>query len=431
MVFTRPPIYLAVALTSALLALGTTARADEVFKPTAVVSGFGSQRIVSFDISFVDARRPIYLLADRTNAAIDVVNTRTNKLVKQITPGFAGATGNNDTSGPNGVATGEGNDIWVGDGGSKMWVIDLESGAVDTIINTGGVNRADELCFDPDDHIILMANDAETPFPFITFWDSRQSHHFQFLGKITFDGSSANKPAATNGIEQCQYDPRSHRFLLNLPEIGGTGHNFSPGAVAVINPKNLSTPERIFVLDHDKCAGPQGMAVGPEGQVLLGCNSPSGVSATAPNGNGNFSTVIIDDDADRIVATINNESGPDEVWFNPGDGHYLLARSGVVPPVTPPAVQTQLLGVIDSSGPRADQSVFTANKPNPPAASSHSVAADPRRNQVYVPIGANSSSVCGSVGGSDALGCIAVYTAKHDDRVADRDHDHDHDHDHD
>ncbi len=237
----------------------------------------------------------------------------------------------------------------------------------------------------------------------------------RFLGKITFDGSNVKTPLATNGIEQCQYDPRSHRFLLNLPEINGPGDDTGPGAVAVINPKNLKKPERIFVLDHDKCAGPQGMAIGPEPQVLIGCNAPSGVTASNSSGNGNFSSVIIDDDAKRILATINNESGPDEVWFNPGDGHYFLARSGVVPP---PATH-QLLGVIDASRARADQSVPTATKPNPPAASSHSVAADPVRNQVYVPIGQNSGTVCSTagatLGGSDAQGCIAVYTTTNDD----------------
>jgi len=423
MVRHRPPTYLAVALTSAFFALGASASADEVFKATSVVTGFGSQLIKSFDISFVDANRPVYLLADRTNAAIDVVNTRTNALVKQLTPGFVGFTGNNDTSGPNGVLIGENQDVWVGDGNSTMWVIDLNSGQVDAKISTGTTaNRADELCFDPDDHIIMMANDADKP-PFVTMWDSRQSHHFAFLGKITFDGSSAKTPLATNGIEQCQYNPRSHKFLLNLPEINGPGDDTGNGAVAVIDPRHLAQPERIFVLDHNKCAGPQGMAVGPGNQVLLGCNAPSGITASLPNGNGNFSSVIIDDDADRILATINNESGPDEVWFNPGDGHYFLGRSGVVPP---PGTN-QLLGVIDSGRESADQSVATATKPNPPAASSHSVAADPVRNQVYVPIGPNSGTTCSSAGGSDAQGCIAIYTTQHDDVAMNHDHDHDHD----
>ena len=422
----RAPIYLALALMPALLTVGSTAQADEIFAPTAVVTGFGTQQIKSFDISFFSPRHSVYLLADRTNAAVDVVDTKKNKLIKQLTPGFAGASSlGNDFSGPNGVLVAEDNDIWVGDGGSKLWVIDLGSGHVDTIINTGGVKRADELCFDPEDHMVMIANDADSP-PFVTIWDSRQSRGFKMLGKITFS-------QATNGIEQCQWDPRSHRFLLNLPEINGPGDDSVAGGVAVINPKDLTKPERTFVVNHNSCAGPQGMALGPTGQVLLGCNAASG--------DGKFSTVIIDDQATRIVATLNNESGSDEVWFNPGDGHYFLARSAAVEPMA--AVQTQLLGVIDSASKHEDQSVFTANTfttnpptpvnppTNPPtfvkAATSHSVAADSERNQVYVPIGAGASNVCSSVGGSDTAGCIAVYTTKHDDKVAKNDHDHDHD----
>ena len=59
----------------------------------------------TFDISWVDPNTRRYFLADRSNQAIDVIDTRTNKVVDQIpaNPPFAGASGNNDTSGPNGV----------------------------------------------------------------------------------------------------------------------------------------------------------------------------------------------------------------------------------------------------------------------------------------------------------------------------------------
>jgi hypothetical protein len=121
--------------------------------------------------------------------------------------------------------------------------------------------------------------------------------------------------------------------------------------------------------------------------------------------------VIIDQRNGHIIAAIPNESGPDMVWYNPGDGQYFLARSSA-------AAATQLLGVIDARGPSADQSVYTANKPNPPASSSHSVAADPVANQVFVAIGGNgSSTVCGAQpGGSNTQGCIAVYTTTNDDK---------------
>src|SRR5207344_3108420 len=65
-----------------------------------------------FDISWIDQDTQLYYLADRSNSAVDVVDAKHNKFVKQIKGGFAGAklngTGtavNNDISGPNGVVT--------------------------------------------------------------------------------------------------------------------------------------------------------------------------------------------------------------------------------------------------------------------------------------------------------------------------------------
>jgi len=61
-----------------------------------------------FDISFVDQTTQTYYLADRSNAVVDVVDARTNALISQISakPAFKGFTGNNGTSGPNGVVAG-------------------------------------------------------------------------------------------------------------------------------------------------------------------------------------------------------------------------------------------------------------------------------------------------------------------------------------
>ena len=59
-----------------------------------------------FDISWVDQPSRTYYLADRSNAVVDIVDTTTNILMFQLPGGFKGFTGNNGTSGPNGVTTG-------------------------------------------------------------------------------------------------------------------------------------------------------------------------------------------------------------------------------------------------------------------------------------------------------------------------------------
>src|SRR5206468_1510505 len=80
-----------------------------------------------------------------------------------------------------------------------------------------------------------------------------------------------------------------------------------------------------------------------------------------------------------------------------GDGNHL-SSSGKTDPI---------LGVVDVTG-KQDVSPHSA-------VGSHSVAADPVKNQVYVPINNNPvqgqlSGICGKHGGVDANGCIAVFT---------------------
>src|SRR5256885_14775003 len=97
--------YLAGALAPALLAVaGPAAAANLNFVPTAQISLPNGQQVISFDISFVDPTIQLYFLADRTNKEVAVVQTSNNNLQVQLTanPPFAGATGNNDTSGPDG-----------------------------------------------------------------------------------------------------------------------------------------------------------------------------------------------------------------------------------------------------------------------------------------------------------------------------------------
>ena len=99
---------------------------DETLAPVAVISLPGGQKIQSFDISFVDPVIGIYILGDHTNKAVDVIDTTTNTALTQLTGGFVGFTGNNDTSCPDGVLTVSHHEVW-GDGDRSVKVIDLSS----------------------------------------------------------------------------------------------------------------------------------------------------------------------------------------------------------------------------------------------------------------------------------------------------------------
>jgi len=387
----------AIAAAAALLLGGNTASAaaDEIYSARTQITLPGGQLITAFDISFVDPVIGLYFLADRTNNAVEEIDTTFNDSLVQLGKGlFAGvattcATGNvNDCSGPDGVVTVNHREVWAGDGNSTIKVIDLFTQTLKTTINTGGKFRADELCFDPRDQLVLMANDAESP-PFVTIVSTKS---YGVLATIPMNGVKP-APLATNGIEQCQWDHRTGLFYVNIPEVAGPGNDTAPGAVVTISPTTLAI-DKVYSIPLSKCAGPQGMAIGPDNQILLGCNNPN---KTVP------STVIIDDKTGKVIETIANQDGSDEVWYNDGNGSYFLARSGGANP--------QKLGIIDvdaDPGP-SDQDVATglAGK-----GAAHSVAADPIFNQIYVPIPSTAGlAVCSLAGGSDAQGCIAVFTS--------------------
>src|SRR5215831_21323895 len=206
-----------------------SAAKDEVFGVTSVISLPGGQKLGSFDISFVDPANGVYLLADRTNKAIQVVNTSNNSLETPLTapaPGFTGTMacptpghGANDCAGPDGVLVANGHQVWVGDGNSRVWVLDLSgnltAGPISTALDpmTPDPTRADELCHDDNNKIILIANDASEPHPFVTFISSTS---FAVLGHIVMDGKEG-RPDAAGGIEQCQWSPRTGKFYLNVP----------------------------------------------------------------------------------------------------------------------------------------------------------------------------------------------------------------------
>src|SRR5215813_2369804 len=243
---------------------------DEVFGVTSVINLPDSQKLGAFDIGFVDPAHGVYLLADRTNASIDVVDTSTNQVINQFKPGFVGATGNNDTSGPDGVLVANGTQVWVGDGMSRVWVLDVTSGAVingpiSTAITAGDQTRADELCHDDNNQIILIANDASEPHPFVTFISSTG---FNILGTIVMDGMDG-RPDAAGGIEQCQWSPKTGKFYLNVPNPAS---NPKDGVVLKIDPVSMKI-EDTFSLAGSGCGGNAGMALGPFPQILLGCSN--------------------------------------------------------------------------------------------------------------------------------------------------------------
>src|SRR6516164_385000 len=190
----------------------------------------------SFDISWVNPDRAEYYLGDRSNAGIDIINTKRNTFKRTI-PGFVGiklnanGTVNNNISGPDGV-TSHGRWLYAGDGDSTLKVIDLDAptaSAIKQSIHTGGTTRVDEMALTTDGKLLLAANNAEDP-PFGTLFrangDASISNVVALL-RVTV--SNAILPQAFGlSNEQPAGDPTTKRFYVWTPVIANipTGCNY-------------------------------------------------------------------------------------------------------------------------------------------------------------------------------------------------------------
>ncbi len=413
----RPPALTAVAPALLLAASGAWAATpasqgavSQMFTiPVPVAPSNKTGGMYGFDISFVDQTTQTYYLGDRSNAAVDVVNAKTGKFVKQIkaSPPFAGATGNNATSGPNGVATG-GGCLYAGDGPSRVVSFALPSDRQVSSVSTGGKFRADEMAYDPANRILIVANNADTP-PFATTLNVSTACKLTIRKKISLS-------FGTNGAEQAAWDPGTQRFYMSIPSISGTTAAPGPlGAIARINPLSGAV-ETMFAVPY--CM-PAGLSLGPNGTFLAGC---SVVYDTAGNpwfgsdkNSANPFQVIID--TNGLYAFVPGVGSSDEVWYNPGDNHWYTGSQNTPYSSHPVASKTGglsttdegagLLGVIDGTSQTLDQIVPTLNVPavtgKHVSGSSHSVAANAANNWVFVPMPAN-NAILGCL-----KGCVAVY----------------------
>jgi DNA-binding beta-propeller fold protein YncE len=341
-----------------------------------------------FDISWVDEARARYYLAESGNAAVDVFDAQKDRFLGRITPGFkglgGGACGPIEGMGPSGILVTPDNHLWVADFPGKVWAFDLSKpqtpfGNLNPMappLSTGASCRSDEIGYDPKDHVIVAGNPGDNP-PFATFISSDPP--FQVLGKITF--STAAKFAFTaTGLEQPLWVPELERLFVPV-------QGESQGVLAVLK-VDKSAAQKVTIektYSTPSCNG-SGLALGPLRHLLVGCDDGKPL-------------LIMNAQDGKIIKTIPQIHGSDEVWYNSGDRLFYAASGGAPNPA---------LGVID-----AETSTFVQTIPSGPNA--HSVAAFAKSNHIFVPIGAPNpkapvnSNACVKFGLPESNGCIAVY----------------------
>ena len=397
------------------------------------VGGIG---LGAFDISFVDPRIGLYILGDRTNASVDLLDSERGSFLGRIgtkcptgnpAPHFcfqgvvlnSNGTANNALSGPDGDLVVDHKEIWAGDGDSRIKVIDIATKSFVTTISTGGKFRVDEMAYDPQDHILAAANNADTP-PFVTLFDTKAK---TILGKMVFtkDTTVAGSTGvdAQNGIEQPGYSPATGLFYVSVPQVGPDP---TEGGVSVIDPHTMKVVRTLLV----KNCSPAGLALGPRHEALLGCNAIPGTTATTLK---TIISTIIDINSTStvldgsVVATL-PIGGNDEVWYDPGTVHYFM---GADKNIDASGKANPILATVDALSHTVDPSPSTS-------VGAHSVAADSDEDShnVFVPIGIVAAGVSDPTNPCPAKGCIAVYRARseHREHFADRDDHHDHDDNH-
>ncbi len=318
--------------------------------------------LASFDITWTDQVRGRWYLADRSNRSVDIFDAVNDVYVGRVT-GFVGPNPQVNGPGPNGVVVTPDNQLWVGDGNSLVQAVDLnlDPPRIIRTISTGGQGdgRADEIGYDPLEHIILVANNAASP-PFVSFISADT---YAVLSKLRFPDAS--------GIEQPVWDSQIHRFLLTVQAAPNS-------YVAVIDPTKMTVTKKYSLSG----CGATGLALGPFQRLLVSCGKP----------------IIMNAIDGHNIATITQVNGGDEIWYNGGDGRLYVTSTDTA--------GVTVLGVIDVETGSWLQNVPVLRGRNPTAFEGN--------NHIFVPVaapaaGVTDTSVCASFGLKDT-GCIAVFS---------------------
>ena len=421
--------------------------------------------IYGFDIAYVGSTGNFYLAESSTVASILTLSTGNLSSFSQtgLMGGgdFVGSPGTDSVhdyeGGPNGVLEVIGSNsvqVWVGDDAnftmlsgagsytataaadhmcdSSVKMLDKANPAGPYIIYTNGCFKADELSYDSDHKIILIANPEEDSTlvtntngaptdPFISLINADLSAvatptgqspdvvpSSYVLTQLAFNGKNNTPDARWNysgyspvgGIEQSVYSHATGYFYVAVPNDAADTTNPADGAIAVIDPVNKKALTKIQL---SNCA-PSGMALGPdEKEVFLACAGPAGLQVVSLVTQG---SVTKGQTLKTISLGASFDNGCDEAWYNPSLNQYMTAcqidyAGGAIVPIINAGTG------LDSSSIKLAQ---TLNVDPTGGGFTHSVASDPVTGAILVPLQPG-DSLCPtySSASSTGVGCIGVW----------------------
>jgi hypothetical protein len=374
--------------------------------------------ITSADIAWTDSGTGRYYFADRSNFGVDIIDAENDVWVGRV-DGMAGplpsggGTSTTNGPGPNGVVVTPLKRLWAGDGNSAVQVADVDpdSSNYEHILHTvstaisdcdGGTptthycGRADEIDYDPVDHIILIANPSPLSVkvghdpidPYATFINADPPYNV--LTHITFAGAG--------GLEQPRWDHQTRRFLLTVPgKMVGTTI-VTPASIHVINPTTFLS-EKTYKLDCQAIAGvtsvsTTGIVLRPNQHILVSaCGFPVILTLDEKNTEVN------------VIQVIKQVGGGDQVWYNPGDGRFYVTGTDMTV-----ATGVQSLGVINAEKSEWLQNVPDVRGKNPAAlAENNHIFTIVQINAAIVAGTSPDNSICFTQFNLKGTGCIAVF----------------------
>jgi hypothetical protein len=314
----------------------------QLFTEPVLVKG-SPTNLGAFDVSWNDNSTQRYYLADRTNNAIDVIDSATDTFLGFIGRGHY--TGSRPCpgqpqemrlcAGPNGVVTDDLGHVWAGDGDANIIEANDKPGTtIIRLIPTNGKGRIDEIAYDPKDRILMAENDGDSA-PYVVFVSVTDG---SVLGRYVY-------PKEQDGMEQPAWVRQTGLFYQNVPG--------KMNRLDLFDPHKLPNPVKSFPVE---CTGGllgltlSGLTVGPNGRLMTVCGSLGGVAVDSTTG--------------KIGKIIPEGADADEVWYDSGSNNYYFS-------------QNSKLTVVSAATEK-----FLTSIP----LGSHSVAANARNSHVFVPV---------------------------------------------
>jgi hypothetical protein len=295
-----------------------------------------------FDTAWVDEGTQTLLLADATNGGVDFFDTRT--------AGYQGTIPLPATPSEVMVANGT---IIATASDSNVYFFDARlKTSLGPPVSTGGEHRADAVDYDPTDDLLLVVNGSDVP-PFLTFVSLTG---MSVAGRIVL-------PVA-QGADQPVWDPSTGLFYVAIASTDTDPF----GEVDAVDPSSKQITAT-YPLSTD--CSPQGMALGPANNLVLGCAVPQ-------------QTLILNVLTGNVVP-IPQVGGSDEVWYDSGTQRYYLAAAEMTEGGQSNGAVSPVIGIIDANTNTWVKNVPIGAGESPNLEHPHAVAVDSKSNRVFVP----------------------------------------------